>query len=279
MMSSPGGLSVRVEKPTRHGENNAKSGLVYKAPSRRGNFFVSTAVCTNCSRMFLVCSRLSSSSTVEVLLFYAVYANNLRCADSRVVTTSAAAVEVQPRLGTHSSCLNIERLFAFRLRRLNPDRIRDGVKKCEHSRAVGEGAGVNAKTVRPWVTDFCKDDEFVVRDRQYFKQQPFSYIDDEEDGQGGDSPGEGAQGGTGGNRVGKRRRCCALRVFSELKAFKEELNELEKIFKKAGHCAFSWRNITQSSTPSSGTEGTSSTSGACTASTLFRTCSRFCQAP
>jgi len=36
-----------------------------------------------------------------------------------------------------------------------------------------------------------------------------------------------------------RRRCCAVRVLSELNAFKEELNKVEKLFKKAGHlCVF-----------------------------------------
>ena len=58
-----------------------------------------------------------------------------------------------------------------------------------------------------------------------------------EEDDGGD--GEGAEGGAAGNRAGKRRRCCAVRVLSELKAFKEELNKVEKLFKKAGHlCIF-----------------------------------------
>lgn len=44
-----------------------------------------------------------------------------------------------------------------------------------------------------------------------------------------------AAGGTGG----RRQRCCAVRVFSELKAFKEVLNKVEQIFKDAGHvCIF-----------------------------------------
>ncbi|CAB1098143.1 unnamed protein product [Ectocarpus sp. CCAP 1310/34] len=58
--------------------------------------------------------------------------------------------------------------------------IRYGVQKMVHSRAVGEGAGVHAKTVRRWVTEFCKDGKFVVPDRAYVKRQPFTYIDDED---------------------------------------------------------------------------------------------------
>lgn len=62
---------------------------------------------------------------------------------------------------------------------------------------------------------------------------------DEEDGGARHSGGDGAQGGAAGNGTGKRERCCATRVFAELKAFKEELNKVEKIFKRAGHlCIF-----------------------------------------
>lgn len=62
---------------------------------------------------------------------------------------------------------------------------------------------------------------------------------DDEDGEERHSAGDGAQGGAAGNGTGKRERCCATRVFSELKAFKEELNKVEKIFKRAGHmCIF-----------------------------------------
>lgn len=51
------------------------------------------------------------------------------------------------------------------------------MKKVAHSSAVGEGAGVGAKTVRTWVTDFCKDGKFVVRDRPYTRrQQPVGLV-------------------------------------------------------------------------------------------------------
>ena len=63
---------------------------------------------------------------------------------------------------------------------MNPGRIREGVQKVAHSHAVGEGAGVDAKTVRRWVTEFCKDGKFVVPDRTYVKRQAFSFIDDED---------------------------------------------------------------------------------------------------
>ncbi|CAN0553184.1 unnamed protein product [Ectocarpus sp. 12 AP-2014] len=58
--------------------------------------------------------------------------------------------------------------------------IRGGVHKLEHSRAAGEGAGVDARTVRTWVTEFCKDGKFVVPDRAYVKRQPHTFIDDED---------------------------------------------------------------------------------------------------
>ncbi|CAB1105158.1 unnamed protein product [Ectocarpus sp. CCAP 1310/34] len=58
--------------------------------------------------------------------------------------------------------------------------INEGVKKLAHSRAVGEAVGVHARTVRKWVTDFCKDGKFVVPHREYVKRQPFCYIDDED---------------------------------------------------------------------------------------------------
>ncbi|CAB1108389.1 unnamed protein product [Ectocarpus sp. CCAP 1310/34] len=56
-----------------------------------------------------------------------------------------------------------------------------------------------------------------------------------EDGEkDGDSGGSGAAG-----EAGKRRRCCVVRVLSELKAFREELNMVEKLFKAHGHlCIF-----------------------------------------
>lgn len=77
-------------------------------------------------------------------------------------------------------CLYISHVVTFYLLRQPPGRIRDGVYKLEHSRAAGEGAGVDAKTVRKWVTEFCKDGKFVVPDRAYVKRQPHSFIDDED---------------------------------------------------------------------------------------------------
>ena len=51
---------------------------------------------------------------------------------------------------------------------------------------------------------------------------------------------ETATGGQeAGQKTGKRQRCCARKVLSELKAFKEALNKVEQIFKEAGHvCIF-----------------------------------------
>ena len=63
---------------------------------------------------------------------------------------------------------------------LELNRIRDRVKKYAHSRAVGEGAGVHAKTVRRWVTEICRDGKFVVPDRAYVKRLTLSFIDDED---------------------------------------------------------------------------------------------------
>lgn len=62
---------------------------------------------------------------------------------------------------------------------LPPNRTKEGVKKIKHSRTVGDAIGVDAKTVRRWVTDFCKDGKFVVQERRYMKRQPHSFIDDE----------------------------------------------------------------------------------------------------
>ncbi|CAB1106199.1 unnamed protein product [Ectocarpus sp. CCAP 1310/34] len=63
--------------------------------------------------------------------------------------------------------------------------------------------------------------------------------EDQDGGGDGASPEEGTEGGAAGNRVGMRRRCCIRKVFAELKAFKMELNKIEKMFKKAGHiCIF-----------------------------------------
>ncbi|CAB1120310.1 unnamed protein product [Ectocarpus sp. CCAP 1310/34] len=57
---------------------------------------------------------------------------------------------------------------------------------------------------------------------------------EEDGGEDGDSGGSGAAG-----EAGKRRRCCVVRVLSELKAFREELNMVEKLFKAHGHlCIF-----------------------------------------
>eukprot|EP00752_Nemacystus_decipiens_P014964 g13323.t1 len=42
-----------------------------------------------------------------------------------------------------------------------------------------------------------------------------------------------------GGTAARRQRCCVQRIFSELKAFKEQLNKVEQIFKAAGHiCIF-----------------------------------------
>lgn len=49
----------------------------------------------------------------------------------------------------------------------------------KHSDIVGETVGVHAKTVRLWVTEFCKDGKFVVRERKYSKQEPHSFINEE----------------------------------------------------------------------------------------------------
>ncbi len=57
---------------------------------------------------------------------------------------------------------------------------------------------------------------------------------EEEGGEDGDSGGNGAAG-----EAGERHRCCVVRVLSELKAFREELNMVEKLFKAHGHlCIF-----------------------------------------
>lgn len=49
-----------------------------------------------------------------------------------------------------------------------------------NSRTTGEFFAVDPKTVRRWVREFCEDEKFVVRKRQYDKRQPHSYIDDED---------------------------------------------------------------------------------------------------
>ncbi|CAM9343068.1 unnamed protein product, partial [Ectocarpus sp. 13 AM-2016] len=42
-----------------------------------------------------------------------------------------------------------------------------------------------------------------------------------------------------GGAAGRRQRCCLERVFSDLTAFKAQLNKVEQIFKEAGHvCIF-----------------------------------------
>ncbi|CAN0449151.1 unnamed protein product, partial [Ectocarpus fasciculatus] len=44
---------------------------------------------------------------------------------------------------------------------------------------------------------------------------------------------------TAGGAAGRRQRCCMERVFSDLRAFKAQLNKVEQIFKEAGHvCIF-----------------------------------------
>eukprot|EP00904_Undaria_pinnatifida_P005939 jgi/Undpi1/2475/HiC_scaffold_13.g05854.m1 len=44
---------------------------------------------------------------------------------------------------------------------------------------------------------------------------------------------------TAGGAAGRRQRCCMERVFSDLRAFKVQLNKVQQIFKDAGHvCIF-----------------------------------------
>lgn len=120
-----------------------------------------------CGRDALVCStQLSVLSTAECGF------------GSVVVMTSAVALCL--RLGTLTSFLHISHLVGVFTAALNPGRTREGVKKYEHSRTVGEGAGIHAKTVRRWVRDFCRDGKFVVSNRAYLKRQAFSFIDDED---------------------------------------------------------------------------------------------------
>lgn len=61
-----------------------------------------------------------------------------------------------------------------------PNRIEEGVKKIAHSKMVAIVVGIDPKTVRPWVKDFCKGAKFMLRKREYNKRQPHSYIDDKD---------------------------------------------------------------------------------------------------
>lgn len=61
----------------------------------------------------------------------------------------------------------------------NLTRLDEGIQKESHSRVVGNLVGVESRTVRVWMKDFCRND-FVVRDRTYTKRKPHSFIDDED---------------------------------------------------------------------------------------------------
>lgn len=67
----------------------------------------------------------------------------------------------------------------FILRQTFLDGIRNGGGKMAHSRTAGDYFGVAPMTVRRWVKEFCEDDKFIARGRQYDKLQQHSYIDDE----------------------------------------------------------------------------------------------------
>ena len=111
-----------------------------------------------------------------------MHADNQRCADARL---AISAVGILPRSSYLVFLLLAPRTYVGRQLKFEavvtiPSRIKEGVKKMEHSRIVGEAVGVDAKTIRRWVTEFCKDGQFVVRERAYLKRQPFSLIDDED---------------------------------------------------------------------------------------------------
>lgn len=48
----------------------------------------------------------------------------------------------------------------------------------QYSHIMGLTLGVHHSTVRRWVRDFCKDDQFKIPDRDYTKRKPHSFIDD-----------------------------------------------------------------------------------------------------